>query len=611
MSPIGHHSRSSGAGAVGLLAVLLASGVLPAHTSEARAERPTSLPASEVSAQDDRALRILDVRLDPPTLHTLGVQMLIVGDTNRNAAVGVRYRAAGSKVWRQGPPLFRVFPETVTLPVPDQFAGSIFDLIPGTVYQIELRATDPDRRADQIRFLVGRTRRVPREDPLHAREIVVTSASAFQSALDAAMPGDVIVLANGLYHGNFTLRASGTAWKPIVIRGESTSGVVLDGENCQGCNVLEITGSFVHVERLTIRNATRALRFLGQGTRNNVARRLHIQDVVHGIGQGVDQRDFYICDNIIEGRLAWPWALDPNASLHWDDRGVAVHGDGHVVCHNRMSGFGDPMINMKDLARSLDFYGNDILDTFDGTEVDLAGGNVRVFHNRWTNVAAGVSLQPIRGGPAYVVRNVLLNVVDEQIKYKSLGGIHEPSGGLFYHNTFVSPKIALNLQTPITGHNFAVLNNLFVGPLEPSRRVVEWTAGINHGIFDFNGYFPDGRFWLGTIGGIFQVFPNFATLQASGVFEAGGTLLTEPMFVGDFVGPSGDGGVRQEPADFTLHPASNAIDRATVLAGINQSFAGAAPDLGAWEFGCPAPVYGPRPAGSEHVTAAIDCKTPD
>jgi hypothetical protein len=265
---------------------LLAWGVLPRHAGAARAEDPP--------------LRILQVRLDPPTLHTL-----IAGDTNRNAEVSVRYRPLGSAVWRQGPPLFRVFPETVTMPVPEQFAGSVFDLVSGTRYQIELRASDPDRPADEIRSLVGRTRPVPREDPLLPREIVVTSAPALQSALAGAMPGDVIVLANGVYPGSFTLRASGTARNPIVIRGESTSGAVLDGQNCGACNVLEITGSFVHVERLTMRNAVRALRFVGEGTRNNVARRLHIQDVVHGIAQGRDQRDFYICDNIIEGRLAW------------------------------------------------------------------------------------------------------------------------------------------------------------------------------------------------------------------------------------------------------------------------------------------------------------------
>jgi hypothetical protein len=436
----------------------------------------------------------------------------------------------------------------------------------------------------------------------------VGSVAALQAALASAQPGHVIVLASGVYAGAFFLGASGTADNPIVIRGQSAAGAILDGLDCAGCNVLEVSGSYVHVEDLTLRNAVRALRFLGAGTRNNVARRLRIENVVHGIAQGTNQRDFYLCDNVIEGRLAWPWVFDADASTHWDDRGVAVHGDGHVVCHNRMSGLGDPMINMKPLARAIDFYGNDILDTFDGTELDLGGGNVRAFHNRWTNVAAGISLQPVYGGPAYVLRNVLLNVVDEQVKLKSLGGTDEPSGVLVYHNTFVSPRIALNLQTPITGHNFSVVNNLFVGPQAPANRTVEWTAGVDRGHFDFNGYFPDGGFWLGTIGGMFQVFPNFAALQASGVFEGGGTLLTTPIFEGGFVGPV-NGTVRQDPVDFALAGGSNALDRGTLLSGVNVRFTGAAPDLGARESGCPAPTYGPRPAGSEHVAAAIDCQT--
>lgn len=560
-------------------------------------------------AQSADVLAVTSVSLDPPTLHALGVQMLISGDQNRNARVTVRYRAAGSTGWREGPPLFRVFPETVSQPVPEQFAGSIFDLAPDTRYEIELHATDADGPVDQLRVLTGRTRPVPRKDPASAVTVPVNSATTLQSALSSAQPGHVIVLADGVYAGAFSVGASGTAANPIVIRGQSTSGVVLDGQNCGGCNVLEVYGSYVHVESLTLRNAIRALRFLGTGTSGNVARRLRITNVVHGIAPGTNQRDFYICDNVIEGRLVWPWVFDADASSHWDDRGVAVDGDGHVVCHNRMSGFGDPMINRKVLSRAIDFYGNDILDTFDGTELDYGGGNIRAIHNRWTNVAAGISLQPVYGGPAYVLRNVLLNVVEEQVKLKSVGGTDEPSGALIYHNTFVSPALALNLQTPITGHNFAVMNNLFIGPRTlAGPRTVEWTAGIDRGDFDFDGYFPDGGFWLGRVGGVNQVFPNFAALQASGVFEGGGTLLTEPIFAGGFVGPA-DGTVRHDPVDFTLASASNAVDRGTALPGVNQWFQGGAPDLGALESGCPAPTYGPRAAGSEHRAAAIDCRT--
>lgn len=567
----------------------------------------TPLLPTCLGAQSANVLEIVSVSLDQPTLHTLGVQMLIRGDQNRNALVTVRYRPAGASLWREGPPLFRVLPETVTKPVPEQFAGSVFDLSPDTSYEIELHATDADGPVDAVRILTGRTRPVPPEDPAAPKAITVTSAARLRSALASAVPGAVIVLANGRYAGPFLLLASGTAENPIVIRGESTAGVLLDGGNCADCNVFEAAGSYVHVERLSIQNAFRAVRFTGPRARNNIARRVRITNVVHGIAGSVDQRDFYICDNVIEGRLSWPWVLQADASLHWNDRGVAVHGDGHVVCHNAISGFGDPMINMKDLARAIDFYGNDIRDSFDGAELDLGGGNVRAFHNRWTNVAAGVSLQPVYGGPAYVLRNVLLNVVDEQIKFKSLGPADEPSGALVYHNTFVSPDVALKLQTPITGHNLRVVNNLFVGPRALRDRVVKWTAGIDRGVFDFNGYFPDGRFWLGRMNGVNQLFANFAALRASGVFETQGTLLTEPIFAADFVGPPG-GKVRHEPADFTLAGASNAIDRGTRLPGINQSFGGAGPDLGALESGCPTPTYGPRPPGNERVTNAIDCQ---
>ena len=45
---------------------------------------------------------------------------------------------------------------------------------------------------------------------------------------------------------------------------------------CSGCNILEVYGSYVHVEGVTMRNATRALRFGGTASKGIVARRLTI-----------------------------------------------------------------------------------------------------------------------------------------------------------------------------------------------------------------------------------------------------------------------------------------------------------------------------------------------
>jgi len=106
-------------------------------------------------------------RLDRPTLTALGVQWLLSGDDDFDAEVKVRWRPAGG-AWRDGPPLFRVHPESVVgRTVPAQFAGSIFDLHPGKTYEIELSAHDPDG-GDATTVLVGTTRAVP-ADPQHLR----------------------------------------------------------------------------------------------------------------------------------------------------------------------------------------------------------------------------------------------------------------------------------------------------------------------------------------------------------------------------------------------------------------------------------------------------------
>lgn len=571
----------------------------------AAAVQLSAIPAGR--AQEN--LELIEVRVDPATLHTVGVQVLIAGDDDHDAVISVRIRRAGGSDWRDGPPLFRVRPETVSEPVSPQFAGSVFDLAPGTRYQVELHAVDPDG-LDETRMVEAETRPVPVAEPAHPREVAVSDADQLRTALADARPGDVIALADGTYAGPFTLEASGTGEDPIVLRGGADA--LLDGGGCDGCNVLEVYGSHVHVEGLSLAHATRGLRFLGAGATADVARRLHIRDVVHGIGSSTDQTGFTICDNLIEGRLAWPWTFAGDATSHWDDRGVDLNGSGHVVCHNLIRGFGDPIVNKHRLARAWDVYGNDIYDAFDGTELDEGEGNVRLFGNRYTNVMAPISIQPIFGGPAYVMRNVLFNVPDEQIKLKSLGGSEEPSGALIYHNTFVSPKIALNLQTPITQHNFVVANNLFVGPESlAGSRSVEWTATIDGGRFDHDGYYPDGGFWFGVVDGQNRTWDSFAAVLAAGEVEVGGVLLARPIFADDFVGPEGDGRAAGEPRDFALAAGSGAIDRGEVIPGVNGRFVGDAPDLGAREAGCPAPVYGPRPAGTDDATNPVDCSQDD
>jgi hypothetical protein len=81
-----------------------------------------------------------------------------------------------------GPPLFRVRPETVSEPVRPQFAGSLFDLAPGTSYELELHAVDPDG-LDEVRGVEAVTRQVPLAEPAHPRPIAVARSIAASSSL--------------------------------------------------------------------------------------------------------------------------------------------------------------------------------------------------------------------------------------------------------------------------------------------------------------------------------------------------------------------------------------------------------------------------------------------
>lgn len=562
-------------------------------------------------ARADDVLHVGAPALDPPTLVALGVVLPITGDDDYDAKVTVRYRAQGTTAWKDALPLWRVHPDVVTgLTVSPEFAGTIFDLSPATTYEIELHAEDPDGAVDQTLTLTGTTRAVP-ADPKTPSPKNVTDAAGLNGALAAAKAGDVITLAKGTYAGTFAIHASGTADQPIVIRGEDEEQTILDGGGCTGCNVLEVYGSFVHVERLTIAHASRALRFQGQGADANVVRRVHIEDTTLGIGSKPDQTNFYLCDNVLEGRLSWPSVYADDGGAHANDDGIHVEGNGHVVCHNRIRGFGDAMKVEQVGARAVDFYGNEVLSAYDnGVELDGSAGNARAFRNRFTNTYATLSFQPIFGGPAYAIRNVVVNVANEQMKIHELGTSppQEPSGILVYHNTFVSPKVALNLQTSAASHHFAIENNLFVS--DGSGRTMDWTGVIDDGVFDYDGFFPDGIFDFHYAASGYQKLSSFAAAQGSGNgFEPHGILLAAPIFANGLVPPA-DFTTTMQPPDVTLASGSNAIDRGLVLANVNDGFTGSAPDLGALERGCAVPIYGVRPDGVDETNEPLGCASP-
>jgi hypothetical protein len=233
-----------------------------------------------------------------------------------------------------------------------------------------------------------------------------------------------------------------------------------------------------------------------------------------------------------------------------------------------------------------------------------------LFRNRFTNQFTPLSVQPIRGGPAYLFRNVVVNIAGEQLKFHALGVSppQEASGVLVYHNTFVSPaaSIDLNLQTPATSHYFEIENNLFISGATAGPMAANWTGPIDHGTFDYNGYFPDGIFAFNNplFGGYLLRF-GFASLQGLGI-ETHGIIASGPLFANGLTPPASYT-TFVTPQDVSLAAGSLALDRGRVLPNINDNYQGAGPDLGALELGCPLPTYGPRPEGTDETNEVVGC----
>ncbi len=88
----------------------------------------------------------------------------------------------------------------------------------------------------------------------------VLPGGSIQSAVNASGPGDVICIADGVYR-EFSISRSGSEGSPIVIRGESRDGVIIDGSSSRDAGVridhptAGVKVGWIVLDNLTVRNA--------------------------------------------------------------------------------------------------------------------------------------------------------------------------------------------------------------------------------------------------------------------------------------------------------------------------------------------------------------------
>jgi len=541
-----------------------------------------------------------------PTLHSIGMHWIIAGDANQNAQVRVTWRS-GNGAWHEGQPLLRVEKDAQkpekghgSIDVPEGarlYAGSLLLLQPNMNYEIKLSLVDPDGGSLE-KILKAHTAAEP-TDPKGATVYHVapgdggsrgTAAAPFlglKTAEKHAQPGTIFLLHAGTYPAETVFKQSGEPGQPIIWRAAGDGEVIFDGTAPKENADRLITASELHdvwFEGLTLRHADKGL--VGNGSARIVVRGCHLSDVEYGIvvtrNEGDTVRGWFVADNVIEGISTWPRTKGIENA-----RGIQITGEGHDICYNRIRGFADAIDTFPSpRCTDIDFHHNELTElTDDGMELDYSERNVRCFENRLTNVFQGISTQPVFGGPVYIFRNALYNVGHEPFKLHN-----SPSGVLIYHNTVVKHEEPISVQTGAPIRNSRMRNNLFIGHGGPYA--FESSAKMKDCDFDYGGFG----------GGPWKMFlkwnneryatPDEAKAKAPAwkhtvILDAAATFAQGTL-------PPADEKPIQKPMDLRLKTGSAAIDAGEVLPGVNDSFAGKAPDLGAYEWGAELPAYGPR-----------------
>jgi hypothetical protein len=249
-------------------------------------------------------------------------------------------------------------------------------------------------------------------------------------------------------------------------------------------------------------------------------------------------------------------------------RGNEVHHFFNGIYAGR---WGTAFLENPEIAFDADVYDNEIHHMGDdGLEPEGACINQRFRRNRMDEVLVGISLAPITHGPVWVVRNTISHFGGTSFKWGIEG--YGPDGVVYvYHNTTWTGAVQQNAMTIYDrADNWRLRNNIFRGT---------WYAFEGYAVTGSTGHDWDRDNWYTTRAADEPHFKwegvrydDLAALCAATGLECGG-LGHAP------------GLVDPEGGNLRLAAGSANVDAGVGIAGINDEYVGAGPDLGAYEFG--------------------------
>lgn len=568
------------------------------------------------------------------TIHSIGIEWDVAGDSNHNASCKVQYRARGAADWKDALPLFRVdyawyYSNSKAKEPKNMLAGSLMFLRPATEYEIKLDLADPDG-GNAAKVIAVTTRPVP-EMPKGGRTLYVvpgegggsgTQADPFRgtAAADAAaQPGDILRLRAGTY-GDVQLNTAGAEGGRYVVW-------TVDGEAV--FKSVKLNGSYIWLDGLTLKRAERknGVTTAGQPVIGAVVTRCTIEGYHYCIILNRQCRDWHIADNVLKGSKSWPYVPNPKLDPK-DDENHPLSGEGvelaesiggHVVCYNRISHAAD---GVSYPGHDTDIYGNDIFKVSDDAlEPDRGWANVRMWGNRMHDFGnSALSFQPMNCGPWYFVRNQIIGTMhrDTELRAPHIFKFRVQDRFALVNNTVVFAKYADvycdSLFTSLCRNNLFISSTGFK-PIWVAMRYREKDGSLNSPTvvmpmhrpgwktdMDYNGYDwgPDTKDWKTPVfrydGWTADVQKNYfvdlKSFSESVGVETHGLRVNKDEVFAQWPVPKDVGDVG--PVMLLLKKDASVIDAGSPLPNIAEGFTGKAPDLGAFEFGGALPHYGPR-----------------
>ncbi len=536
------------------------------------------------------------------TPYSIGVRWNLSDSDNHEEEFSLEYFDETSSTWLPAAPALHVSPDTEhgndRKPINQHYwASSLVNL--KSNHRYEIRAVYRKNGRPETELFKVKTKAfiepvslrnlyvVPQDDRTYIGSgSEVDPYRGLQAAADNALPGDTFHIAAGVYQP-FEINLSGTAEAPIAWLGPADGEAVIDG---QGTNrgIVTIEGieqddgvAYHVIQGLTIRNGNWGIDASHShhiGVFNN-----QIDNVDYGFlnrRTTEHNHDQQVCGNKITGRTTYP-------SSDTLRKGIRIKGDNNITCFNTVRYFADCISTDEEGldTRGSDIVGNDVsLCSDDGIEIDHDNSNMRVWQNRVSNSKSGISAQPLIGGPAYVFRNIIINVDERTIKlHNNLSGI------VLMHNTGFRSGTAFSDDAESSWPNSLVKNNVFWGDFYAFANLN--MEGAETREIDYNAFGSDradggNTFWIGD-----NKYPTLIEAQAAGFLPN-----NVPLVLSDF---STTAAVAAESiidiADFDLRltATARANNAGTPVDHLNAAYVSDGfADMGAYERGTAIPVYG-------------------